>query len=163
MPEMGHYNQMSGNIPDAYSRLRLILAQRNQSVFQLHRELNAAGVPVNIKSVNRLATDDALQKVDLRIAAAICQICQVTLGELISFDQPSSRLEQLSAPDQARLSELMDANNERKLTAAERREFDALAEEAHRLSMENARILQAGRRRAERRKIIPSRRRAAAT
>ncbi len=151
---------MHGHTPEAaYSRLRLILAEKNASVFQLHRELNDSGVSVNIKSLYRLTSDEPLQKVDLRIAAAICKACDVSLGELISFEKPSAQMQKLPARDQARLDDLMSANNERKLTASEQREFDALAEKAHRLSMENARILQAERRRASKRARPVSKRR----
>lgn len=146
-PEARSHCQMNGNTPEAYSRLRLILAEKNLSVFQLHRELNESGVPVNIKSLYRLTSDDPLQKMDLRIAAAICQACDAELGELISFEKPAAQLQHLPEKDQARLDDLMAANNEGKLSAAERREFNALAEKAHRLSLENARILQAERRR----------------
>ncbi len=138
---------MSGHTPEAYSRLRVILAEKNISVFQLHRELNEAGLQVNIKSLYRLNSDEPLQKVDLRIAGAICQACDVELGELISFERPSVRLQRMPSKLQERLDELMAANNDGKLSAAERREFGELAETAHRLSVENARILKAERRR----------------
>ena len=141
---------MNGYIPEAYSRLASILARQNLSVLALQRTLEEAGVPVNIKSLYRLAEDGPLQKIDLRIAAAICKVCAVSLGELISFEKPPSQLHRLSAKAQARLDELMTRNNEGKLTAAGRREFLALADEAHQLSLANARLLLAGRRRAGR-------------
>ena len=137
---------MSGNSPGAYSRLRAVLAEKNLTVFQLHRQLASAGLPVNIKSLYRLASDSSLQKVDLRVARAICQACGIELGELITFDKPSTRLQRLKPEHQDRLDGLMDKNNEGELTAREQKEFATLASEAHRISLENARLLLAERR-----------------
>jgi len=140
---------MNGNIPLAYSRLRLVLAALNITVFRLHQRLGAAGFPVNIKSLYRLAAEEPLQKIDLRIAAAVCKICGVDFGDLITMEKPRAHLRQLDAKTQARLEHLMSRNNEGKLTAREKKEFAALAEKAHRISIENARILLAERRRNE--------------
>jgi hypothetical protein len=109
---------------------------------------------VNIKSLYRLAEAGPLRKIDLRMAAAICKVCAVPIGELITFERPQAQLRRLGAREQSRLDALMDRNNDGKLTAAERREFLALAEQAHQLSLANARLLIAGRRRAGRR--LPS-------
>lgn len=140
---------MNGNAPAAYSRLRIVLAERNLSVFQLHRRLGAAGWPVNIKSLYRLTSDTPLQKVDLRVAGAICQECGVGIGDLITFQRPVAQLQRLEPKKQARLDELMSKNNEGKLTTAEKRQFEALADEAHRVSIENARMLLGERRRRQ--------------
>ena len=139
---------MNGVIPEAYSKLASILARRNLSVPALQRTLGKVGVPVNIKSLYRLAEDAPLQKIDLRIAAAICKVCAVPFAELISFEKPQAQLHRLSAKAQARLDTLMARNNEGRLTAAEREEFLVLAEQAHQFSLANARLLLAGRRRA---------------
>jgi DNA-binding Xre family transcriptional regulator len=128
--------------------LGTILAQRNQSVLALHRDLAAAGTAVNIKSLYRLANDSPVQKIDLQIAAAICRACHVSLGELISFEKPKAQLHHLDRKSQSRLETLMEKSNEGQLTAAERKEFAQLAERAHRISMQNARLLLAERRRA---------------
>src|ERR1043166_7906360 len=101
---------MNGNIPVAYSRLKNVLAEKNMAVFQLHRMLENAGFPVNIKSVYRLATDGPLQKVDLRIAGAICKACKIQLGDLITFEKPRAQLHRLDAKSQARLDALMSKN-----------------------------------------------------
>jgi hypothetical protein len=138
---------MNGNKLQAYSRLPLVLAGMNLTVFQLHRRLEEAGFPVNIKSLYRLASEEPLQKIDLRIAAAICRVCNVALGELITLEKPQNRLRQLDGRTQRRLEVLMSKNNDGKLTAIEKREFTQLAEKAHRLSLQNARLLQAGRKR----------------
>ncbi len=139
---------MNGLLPDAYSTLGLILARENVSVLGLQRKLAAAGVPVNVKSLYRLVEEVPLQKIDLRIAAAICQLFRIALGDLITFEKPNTRLRRLSSKTQARLDTLMSKNNEGQLTAAERKEFVILADQAHRMSLENARTLLAERQRA---------------
>jgi hypothetical protein len=127
-----------------------VLAERNVTVFQLHRQLVSAGLPVNIKSLYRLTADAPLLKVDLRVAGAVCQVCGVGLGELITFQKPRLQLLRLEPKVQARLEELMDRNNDGLLNARERKEFDELANEAHRVSLENSRMLVAERRRGKR-------------
>jgi hypothetical protein len=72
------------------------------------------------------------------------------LNDLISFQRPKAQLRRLDAKTQARLDSLMSKNNEGQLMAAERKEFSALADRAHQISMENARTLVAERRRAGR-------------
>ena len=139
---------MNGQIPEAYSKLGLILSRRNLSVLALQRKLEDVGVPVNVKSLYRLAEDAPLQKIDLRIAAAVCKVCDVELGDLISLERPKAQLQRLNTKTQSRLDTLMEKNNEGQLTAAERKEFVALADAAHQLSMANARLLVAGRLRA---------------
>jgi len=139
---------MTGPSPSAYSRLNFLLAKMNWTVFQLHRNLAASGVAVNIKSLYRLASDEPLEKIDLRIAAAICKICGATFADLITLEKPRARLQQMDAKTQSRLNALMELNNDGKLTARQKREFEQLAEKAHRLSLENARTLQAERKRS---------------
>lgn len=139
---------MTGPTPSAYSRLNFLLAKMNWTVFQLHRNLTASGVAVNIKSLYRLASEEPLEKIDLRIAAAICKICGATFADLITLEKPRARLQQLDAKTQSRLNALMELNNDGKLTARQKREFEQLAERAHRLSLENARTLQAERKRS---------------
>ncbi len=103
---------------------------------------------MNIKSLYRLASEEPLEKIDLRIAAAICKICGATFADLITLEKPRARLQQLDAKTQSRLNALMELNNDGKLTARQKREFEQLAERAHRLSLENARTLQAERKRS---------------
>ncbi len=80
--------------------------------------------------------------------------CNVELGELITFEKPRAQLQRLDAKTQRWLEELMDKNNDGRLTAAQKREFAQLADRAHRLSIENARMLKRDRRRSDR---IPTR------
>jgi hypothetical protein len=141
---------MNGYAPEAYSMLGSILARQNVSVLALQRKLSGAGVAVNIKSLYRLADDSPLQRLDLPITAAICKACGVALNDLITFEKPKAQLHQLDGKSQARLDALMSKNNDGLLTAAERKEFDALADRAHQISMENARTLLTERRRVGR-------------
>ena len=120
----------------------------NWTVFQLHRRLAAEGFEVNIKSLYRLASEEPLEKIDLRIAASICHVCKVSFGDLMTLEKPRGQLQQLDIKSQGRLDHLMDLNNEGKLTARQKKEFEQLAEKAHRISLENARLLQAGRKRS---------------
>ena len=146
---------MNGPLSGAYSRLGLILARENVSVLALQRRIEAAGTPVNIKSLYRLAEDAPLQKIDLRIVAAVCQTFGLALGDLISFEKPKAELRRLDPKTQARLDALMSKNNEGRLRTAEQKEFLSLADAAHRLSLENARTLLAERQRAGR-KVVAS-------
>ena len=154
---------MNGYAPEAYSMLGSILARQNLSVLSLQRKLSEAGIAVNIKSLYRLANDSPLQKLDLPITAAICKACSVALSDLITFEKPKAQLHQLDGKSQARLDALMTKNNEGLLTAAERKEFDALADRAHKMSMENARTLLAERRRVgkhnalKKKAVVPTR------
>jgi DNA-binding Xre family transcriptional regulator len=138
---------MKGHLPEAYSRLGFILALENGSVLGLQRKLEAVGVSVNVKSLYRLADAAPLQKIDLRIVAGICKVFGIALDDLITFEKPKAQLQHLDAKSQARLDALMSKNNEGPITAGERKEFLALADQAHRISMENTRILIAERRR----------------
>lgn len=140
-PDTWYIRAMSECPPNAYSRLAFLLARENMSVLSLQRKLEAAGVPVNVKSLYRLADNHPLQKIDLRIAAAVCHAFGIALSDLISFEKPQAQLTHLDTKVQARLDFLMTKNNQSRLTSAERKEFVSLADQAHRISMENARTL----------------------
>lgn len=143
---------------NVYSRLATVLSHRKIAVPELRRQMIKLGVPVNIKSLYRLTTTEPLQKIDLRILGAICQTCHVGIQEVIDFGKPKLVLQRLDAPVQKRLDELMSKNNEGALSAAERKELSGLADQAHQLTLANARIL-AQQRRAGRSRGIASRNR----
>jgi hypothetical protein len=131
----------------AYSRLKRVLEERRLTVPELHRRLQGRGWHVNLKSLYRLVNEqEPLERLDLRIAGAICEVCQVPLSELIAFGKARPRLRRMGAARQRRLDALMAANNEGNLTPAERAELRALVAEAEGMTLENARAL-AGRRR----------------
>ena len=137
---------MNGNTVEAYSHLAAILSSRNIAIPELRRQMKRLGVPVNIKSLYRLISAEPVQKIDLRIVGAICQTCHVGIQDVIDFSRPKPSFQRLETQAQKRLDELMSKNNEGTLTASERKEFNALAERAHQLTMANARLLAAQRR-----------------
>ncbi len=97
---------------------------------------------VNIKSLYRL--NDAhqpLARLDLRVAGAICQLCDVTLADLVDFSARGTKFATLAADKQDRLDALMDKNNQGKLSRNERRELQDLVRETQELTLHNARIL----------------------
>ena len=126
----------------AYSRLKSVLEARKLTVPELHRRMQGRGWHVNLKSLYRLSNEQGpLERLDLRVAGAICEICRVPLSELISFGAPRTRLHRLAAIKQRRLGSLMAKNNEGKLSPEERAELEALVREAEEITRENARSL----------------------
>jgi hypothetical protein len=86
----------------------------------LARRIRRRGQRVNLKSLYRLSNDrQPLERLDLRVAGVICQVCQVPLSELITFEKPSARLRRLPAGKQRQLDVLMARNNDGQLTRAE--------------------------------------------
>jgi hypothetical protein len=135
----------------AYSRLQKILEERRLSVPELHRRLQQQEQGVNIKSLYRL--NDARQplaRLDLRVAGAICQLCDVTLADLVDFSGQGAKLATLATDKQDRLDALMDKNNQGKLSRKEQRELQELVCETQEITLHNARILADQQRRLER-------------
>jgi hypothetical protein len=131
----------------AYSGLKQVLAEQGLTVPDLARRIRRRGQRVNLKSLYRLSNDrQALERLDLRVAGVVCQVCQVPLSELITFQKPKARLRRLPAGKQRRLDVLMAKNNDGQLTRAEQRELQDLVREAEQITLENARTL-AGQRR----------------
>jgi hypothetical protein len=145
-PPIWYGYHMSGYRPAAYSRLGTVLAKRRLSVPQLRQKLAKIGVPVNIKSLYRLAGPEPLQRIDARILGAICHTCHIGIQEIIGFDKPKSEVQRLNASEQKRLDELMDRNSEGDLSSPERKQLQILIEKAHRLSLANAKMLLATQR-----------------
>jgi len=134
----------------AYSRLQKILDEKRLSVPELHRRLRQQHQGVNIKSLYRL--NDAhqpLTRLDLRVAGAICQLCDVTLADLVDFSGQGAKLATLAADKQERLDALMDKHNEGKLKRKEQRELQDLVRETQEITLHNARILAERQRRLE--------------
>ena len=126
----------------AYSRLQKILEERRMSLPELHRPLQQQDQGVNIKSLYRL--NDARQplaRLDLRVAGAICQLCDVTLADLVDFSGEQAKLAALAADKQDRLDVLMDKNNQGKLGRDERRELQDFVRETQEITLRNARVL----------------------
>jgi hypothetical protein len=126
----------------AYSQLKQVLGKRQMSVPELRRRIEQNGMAVNLKSLYRLSkTDEPLEKLDLRIAGVICEICRVPLSELIVFETKKTRIEHFPGNKQRRLEALMAKNNEGRLIASERVELQSLVNEAEELTLSNARLL----------------------
>ncbi len=131
----------------AFSQLKTVLGERKMSVPELRRRLVEQGLSVNLKSLYRLVKDDLpLERLNLRVAGVICQVCDVPLSRLIAFEMTEARLRRLSAAKQRRLDSLMTGNNEGRLTPAERKELQGLVREAEAIALSNARRLASQRR-----------------
>jgi Cro/C1-type HTH DNA-binding domain len=126
----------------AYSRLKRLLGERKITVPELHKRIQQRGMHGNLKSLYRLSREhQPLARLDLRVAGAICQVCEVPLSELITFETPKGTLQHLSGAKQKRLDTLMAKNNAGQLTGGEREELRALVREAEEMTLANARIL----------------------
>lgn len=124
----------------AYSRLKRVLSELKITVPELHRRINEKGLRVN--KHYRLSNETSpLSRLDLKVAGAICEVCEVALSDLITFEMGGESLRRLPAARQKRLSELMAKNNDGLLTSAEREELQALVREVEELSLQNARVL----------------------
>jgi hypothetical protein len=131
----------------AYSRLKQVLAERQLTVPRLMHQIEQQGLRVNLKSLYRLSNDrQPVERLDLRVAGVICQVCRVPLSELIVFESPRNRLRRFPGSKQRRLDFLMTKNNDGKLTKAEQYELKSLVREAEELTLENARTLASQRR-----------------
>ena len=126
----------------AYSRLKRVLDARKMTVPELHRRIERDGMSVNLKSLYRLSKEhQTLERLDLRVAGAICQVCDVPLSELITFETSKRRLQRFSPAKQKRLDVLMAKNNEGQLTKTESEELQALVREAEEMTLANAQVL----------------------
>lgn len=126
----------------AYSRLKHILSERKLTVTELYRRIQQRGMKVNLKSLYRLNHEHQLvERLDLRVAGTICQICDIPLSELIRFETQDEGLLYFPFAKQRRLDILMEKNNEGKLTATEREELQTLVREAEEMTLANARRL----------------------
>lgn len=129
-----------------YSQLKRVLDDRKMTVPELQRRIERAGLRVDRKSLYRLSREATpLERLDLRVAGAICQVCGVTLSELVAFADENKKIARLGTAKQRRLDELMDRNNDGRLTSAERSELRLLVDEAQRITVDNARVLAAAR------------------
>jgi hypothetical protein len=130
----------------AYSHLRHILRQQRLSIPELHRRILDNGLRINIKSLYRLSDEDhPVERLDLRVAGAICHACAVPLSAWIVFEEENGRLRTLTPDQQKRLDLLMDRNNAGQLTDTEREELRSLVREAEEITIANARLLAAHR------------------
>ena len=126
----------------AFSQLKRILDERKMSVPELWRRLEEQSVRIDRRRLSRLTNERApLERLDLRLAGAICQVCRVPLSALVLLDAPLSALRRLSAGKQKRLDALMAKNSTGKLSAPEREELRRLVRDAEEVALGNARRL----------------------
>lgn len=126
----------------AYSHLKRILSAQNMSVPELRGRMLQEGMRINLKSLYRLSNEhQPLQRLDLRVAGAICQVFALPLSDLIAFETPDKKLRRLPARKQKRLDVLMAGNNEGRLARAEKQELRELVREAEEIMLDNARQL----------------------
>ena len=126
----------------AYSYLKRLLHQQRLSVPELQRRIQGQGMNVNLKSLYRLTDDrQPVDRLDMRVAGAICLVFAVPLSEWIVFEEESQTLHTLLPERQARLGTLMAKNNEGVLDASERAELETLVREAEEVTLTNARLL----------------------
>jgi hypothetical protein len=128
-------------VVQAYSHLNRVLGDRRLTVPELHRRMQRRGLRVNLKSLYRLSKEQPLDRLDLRVAGAICLVCDIPLSDLIVFETSGPKLRRLAAAKQKRLDQLMARNNEGTLSRAEQEELRALVREAERMTLDNARTL----------------------
>lgn len=134
---------------EAFSRLKILLTERGMSAADLVRKIAQQGDRVNAKSVYRLADpEEPLEKVDMRVVSAVCQALSVSLGDILTFEEPTI-IEELGQTKQVRMDELMARHNadEKSLKPAELQELRQLIEEAEEIAKGNARRLANRRRR----------------
>ncbi|WP_394796345.1 helix-turn-helix domain-containing protein [Armatimonas sp.] len=126
----------------AYSYLKRLLKQQEISVPELQRRIRTQGLSVNLKSLYRLSDDtQPVDRLDMRVAGAICSVFSVRLSDWIVFQEESQMLHTLAPQKQSRLDTLMGKNNQGELTATEREELRALVREAEEMMLVNARLL----------------------
>lgn len=126
----------------AYSRLKVVLEQRKLTLAELRRRLEQTGVKAGQRSLSRLGDEtQPLGRLDLRLAGAICQVCEVPLSDLIVFRSPEDGFRRPSQAKQRRLDLLLDRNKEGTLTEAERTELQGLVRETEEMTLHNAQYL----------------------
>ena len=126
----------------AYSRLKRVLSQQKITIPELQRRIRQRGMSINLKSLYRLSNErQPLERLDMRVAGAICEVCAVSLSDLIVFETQPHKLHILPATKQKRLDTLMAQHNNGLLTEAEREDLRVLVQEAEDITLRNARLL----------------------
>jgi DNA-binding Xre family transcriptional regulator len=134
---------------EAYSRLKWLLDRQGYTTADLVRRVSEQGDRINAKSLYRLSDpEEPLEKVDMRVIAAVCHALDVGIGDLLTFEEPEI-IEQFDSVKQKRMDVLMAHlhSSSHSLTESERREVQTLVEEAEAVARGNARRLSNRRRR----------------
>ncbi len=126
----------------AYSRLKTVLKQQDATLDELRSLLEATGIRVGSRALARLGDESKpLERLDLRLAGAICQVCEVSLSELIVFRPAEGGFRRISLVKQKRLDYLLDGNNEGTLTKPELEELRRMVRKSEEMTVHNARYL----------------------
>ncbi|MDR3706699.1 MAG: helix-turn-helix transcriptional regulator [Capsulimonadaceae bacterium] len=143
---------------EAYSRLKSVLEREHLTTADLVRRIAEQGDRVNPKSVYRLTDpEEPLEKVDMRVISAICQALSMSIGDILTFDEPEI-IEQFAAAKQERMDGLLARlSGAKTLTQEEISELHALVNEAEEIARGNARRLANRRRRLLRSGAKPTR------
>jgi DNA-binding Xre family transcriptional regulator len=134
---------------EAYSHLKALLERQGLTTADLVRRVSEQGDRINAKSLYRLADpEEPLEKVDMRVIAAVCQALDVGIGDLLTFDEPEI-IESYPSEKQSRMDTLMARVHGASpaLSGPERTELQTLVEEAETVARGNARRLANRRRR----------------
>lgn len=135
---------------EAFSRLKSVLESKGLTAADLVRRIVDQGDRINAKSVYRLADpEETLEKVDMRVIAAICQALDVEIGDILTFEEPTI-IEQFNPEKQTRMDDLMarhQGGQEDPLNVEELAELRKLVDEAEAIARGNARRLANRRRR----------------
>jgi hypothetical protein len=126
-----------------YPLVGQILADRNWSVTDLIKQLDARGYRFDRKTIYRVKDLKPLRHINARLVSAICEIFELPLDQVIALQPP--KLRRLDDAADRRLTELMDKNTEGELSAAEKEGLEQLGSLAQALSIQNARTLVAYR------------------
>ncbi len=130
----------------AYSRLGQLLSARRMTVPELNKRMREQGLAANLKSLYRLSVRHRpVERLDLRLAAALCQVLEVSLSELVMFDSSQPELRSLPEDQQSRLDTLMARSRAGSLLPAEREEFVRLVSLTEEIMLDNARLLAAAK------------------
>jgi len=126
---------------EAYSRLKSVLDAKGLTAADLVRRIAEQGDRVNAKSVYRLADPaETLEKVDMRVIAAVCQALGIGIGDILTFDEPTI-IEEFSPAKQERMTELMtrhQSSSAERLSTEELAELRKLVDEAELVARGNA-------------------------
>lgn len=124
-----------------HSRLGDLLRGRNLTVRDLRRQLAARfGLTVDARTLDRLAQADRVRRTDLEIAATVAETLGVSLNDLFAVETGHAEAgigravdglvgeddDVIASEQDDRLSELLDLQDRRTLTADERAEVQAL-------------------------------------
>src|SRR5207302_5074266 len=116
-------------------RLRQILEQRGLTIAELERRIEQEyGERVDPKGLYRLASDEPMQRADLRIAGAAASVLDVGLGDLFTIEATRLGVAQpqmayLSPEQSRRLSHLLDRQARGRLSRDEQHEMDDLVQQ----------------------------------